>query len=50
MEDNTEKDFQKLAWGMELIDLAEATDRSRDLVKAVMDIHVPKNAGNFLTS
>jgi len=42
--------FKKLFGGMESIDLAQTTDRWRDLVKAVMDIHFPKSAGNFLTS
>jgi hypothetical protein len=35
---------------MDLIDLARDMDRWRVLVKVVMDLLVPKNAGNFLTS
>jgi hypothetical protein len=35
---------------MDWIDLAEGRDRGRALVKAVMNLQVPQNAGNFLTS
>ena len=42
--------FKNLVGGMEWIDLAQATDRWRDLVEAVMNIHFPKSAGNSLTS
>jgi len=42
--------YKKWVGGMERIDLAQATDRWWDILKVVMDIHVPKNSGNFLTS
>jgi hypothetical protein len=32
------------------IDLAQGRERWRALVKAVMNLRVPQNAGNFLTS
>ena len=32
------------------IDLAQRSDRWRALVSAVMNLRVPQNAGNFLTS
>ena len=35
---------------MDWIDLAQDRDRCRALVNAVMNISVPENAGNFLTS
>jgi len=36
--------------GMDWIDLAQDRDRWRALVSAVMNLLVPLNAGNFLTS
>ena len=36
--------------GMDLIDPVEDRDRWRVLVNAVMNLRVPSNAGNFLTS
>jgi len=36
--------------GMEWIDLARERDRWRNVVNAVMNLRVPYNARNFLTS
>ena len=36
--------------GVDWIDVAEDRDRWRTLVNAVMNLPVPYNAGNFLTS
>jgi hypothetical protein len=42
--------LREIGWdGMDWIDLAEATDQWRALVKAVMNLRVPKNAGKFLS-
>ena len=35
-------------WGIDWIDLAQDTDRWREL-NAVMNLRVPQNVGNFLT-
>jgi hypothetical protein len=35
--------------GMDWIDVAQDRDRLWALVNAVMELRVPKNAGNFLT-
>jgi hypothetical protein len=36
--------------GMNLIDLTQNRDKLRELVKAILNLRVPCNAGNFLTS
>ena len=50
-EDNIKIDFQEVGGGCEdWMELAQDTDRWRALVSTVMNLRVPKNAGNFLTS
>ena len=49
--DNIRMDLQEVRCGyMDWIGLAQDRDRWRTLVSAVMNLHVPWNAGNFLTS
>jgi hypothetical protein len=50
-EDNIKIDLPEAGWGgTEWIDLAQDRDRWRALVSAVMNLRVPQNAGNFLTT
>jgi hypothetical protein len=42
--------FEKWEGGMDLIYLAQDMDRWQALVNVVMNLRVPSNAGNFLTS
>jgi hypothetical protein len=46
-EDNIKTHLQ---WCMDWIDLAQNRDRWKDLVNVVMNLRVPENARNFLTS
>jgi len=49
--DNIRMDLQEVGCGyMDWIGLAQDRDRWRTLVSAVMNLWVPQNAGNFLTS
>jgi len=50
-EDNVKMDLQELGWGgMGWIDLAQDRDRWWARVNVVMNLRVPLNAENFLTS
>jgi hypothetical protein len=50
-EDNIKMDLQEVRYGgMDWINLAQKRDRWQSLVNAVMNLRVPLNVGNFLTS
>jgi hypothetical protein len=49
-ENNIKMDLQEVGWGYGLIELAQDRDRRGALVNAIMNLRVPKNVGNFLTS
>jgi hypothetical protein len=50
-ENNIKMDIRKIGFGdVNWIHLAQDRDRRRALVNTVMNLRVPKNAGNFLTS
>ena len=50
-EDNIKADLQKVGReGMDWIDLVQERDRWRAFLNAVLNLRVPQNAGNFLTS
>jgi hypothetical protein len=50
-EDNIKMDLQEVGWeGTGWIDMAQDRDRWQGLVIVVMNLRVPKNAGNFLAS
>ena len=49
--DNIRMDIQEVGCGyVDWIGLAQDRERWRTLVSAVMNLRVPRNAGNFLTS
>jgi hypothetical protein len=49
-EDNIKMDLQEVVWGMDWLDLAQNCDRRRAVVKEVMNVRAPQNAGSFLNS
>jgi len=50
-EDNIKMDLQAVVcWGMDWIKLAQDRDRWQALVNVAMNLQVPKNERNFLTS
>jgi hypothetical protein len=50
-EDNIKLDLQEVGCGyMDWIDVAQERDRRQAQVNAVMNLRIPQNAGNLLTS
>jgi hypothetical protein len=50
-EDTIKMDLQEVGWGgMDWTDLAQDKDRWQAIVNVVMNLQVPHNVGNFLTS
>jgi hypothetical protein len=50
-EDNIKMDLQEVGWvDMDWIDMAQDRDRWRAVVNAVMNLRIPQNAEDFLTS
>jgi hypothetical protein len=49
--ENIKMDLREIGWdSMDSIDLAQHRDQWRALVNTVMNLRVPYNAGNFLSS
>jgi hypothetical protein len=49
-EDNIKMDIQAVEWGAWTGLMAQNRDRWRALVNVIMNLLIPQNAGNFLTS
>ena len=49
-EDNIKVDFKEWDGVVDWIDLAQDSERWRAVLKVVMNLRFPHNAGNFLTS
>jgi hypothetical protein len=47
---NIKTDIQEVGWDVDWVDLAQDRETRWALVNAVMNIRVPQNVGNFLTS
>jgi hypothetical protein len=51
VQDNIKMDLREIGWdGMDWIDLAQDRDQCRALVNTAMNLRVPYNSGNFLSS